>query len=94
MRVECFGSGTLQWTSSTPGLEITSNSQDPIYQQPDHSRSVQTLHIQSFDDDALSIYTCATDLLDSTNNAVQVAVFITNCEFDITCPFFVPLLVV
>ena len=77
MRIECFGTGTLEWSSSS-GLDIPSDSQNQKYQQPDYSRGVQTLYINDFSDSVTSTYTCTTDL---TNDHLRKTVYITNCKF-------------
>ena len=78
IQVECFGSGNHYWQTSN-GSQVSTNSQDMLYQQKDPSRSVQVLHITSFSQDTIGVYTCVTNL---TGTLLQQAVFITSCKFN------------
>ena len=78
IRVECFGSGNHYWQTSNDS-QVSTSSQDMLYQQKDPSRSAQALHITSFSQDTIGVYTCVTNL---TGTLLQQAVFITSCKFN------------
>ena len=80
IRLECFGTGNLQWTSST-GLEIPSDRSGDIYQSYDHTRDALALVIQNFTISNTAVYTCVSDLTDVFNsNPISLSLFLTNCE--------------
>ena len=79
VRLECLGSGTLQWSSST-GLQIPSDQSGNIYQTNDHTRDALALVIQNFTSDSIATYTCMTNLTDAHNNPVTATVLITSCK--------------
>ena len=80
VRLECFGTGILQWTSST-GLEIPSDMSGNVYQSYDHTRDALALVIRNFTTINTAVYTCASDLDNVLNNGpVLLSLLITNCE--------------
>ena len=79
LRLECFGTGNLQWTSST-GLEISSDESGNIYRSYDHTRDALTLVIQNFTNDTIATYTCMTDVTDVNGSPITISVLITSCK--------------
>ena len=77
IKVECFASGNHYWQTSN-GSQISTNSQDILYQQTDPSRGAQVLHITSFSQDTVDMYMCVTNI---TGTLVQRGLFITSCKF-------------
>ena len=79
VRLECLGTGTLQWSSST-GSQILSDQSGNIYQTNDHTRDALALVIQNFTSDSIATYACMTDLTDAHNNPITASVLITSCK--------------
>ena len=79
VRLECYGTGSLQWTSST-GLEIPLASSGNIYQSYDPTRDALSLVIQNFTNITTATYTCMTNLTDAQNNPITVSVLVTSCK--------------
>ena len=79
VRLECFGTGNLQWSSST-GLQILSDMSGNIHQSYDHARDALTLVIQNFTSVTIT-YTCMTDLTDAHNSPITVSVLIASCKW-------------
>ena len=79
VRLECLGSGTLQWSSST-GLQIQSDGSGNIYQSYDHTRDALTLVIQNFTSVTRATYTCMTNLTNAHNSPITTSVLITSCK--------------
>ena len=79
VRLECFGSGNLQWNSST-GLEIPVATSGNIYQSYDSTRDALSLVIRNFTSITTSTYTCITDLTDTLNSPITEAVLVTSCK--------------
>ena len=79
VRLECYGTGNLQWTSST-GLEIPLAGSGDIYQSYDHTRDALALVIQNFTSTTIATYTCVTDLIDAHNTPISISVLITSCK--------------
>ena len=79
VRLECFGTGSLEWISST-GLEISSSDLENIYQAYDPTRDALTLVIMNFTSIDVATYTCKTDLNDAHNIPLAVSVLITSCK--------------
>ena len=73
--IECFGSGDLQWTSST-GQEVSTDMESSnLYQLFISSRDVQVLHIRNFSSsNAAATYTCTTNLTSESGDTVEIAV--------------------
>ena len=80
IRLECFGTGNLQWSSST-GLQVLSDTSGNIYQLYDHTRDALTLVIQNFTNIAIATYTCMTNLTDAHNSPITVSILITSCKW-------------
>ena len=80
VRLECSGTGILQWTSST-GLEIPPDRSGDIYQSYDHIRDALALVIQNFTSVTIATYTCMIDLTDAHNMSISISVLITNCKW-------------
>ena len=83
VRLECFGSGSLKWTSST-GLNISSSDLENIHQSYDPTRDALTLVIMNLTSINSATYTCMTNLNDTHNIPLAVSILITSCK-----PFFV-----
>ena len=79
VNLECFGSGTLTWTSSTSS-EIWTSESGNIYQLYDQTRDAQALIIRNFTSATTAIYTCTTDLINNYNSLIATSVFITSCK--------------
>ena len=80
VQLECFGTGNLQWSSST-GLEISSNQSDDIYWSYDHTRDALTLVIQNFTASYAAVYTCTSDLTNVLSmRSDSLSLLITSCE--------------
>ena len=79
VRLECLGTGTLQWSSST-GSQIWSDESGNIYQSYDHTRDALTLVIQNFTSVNIATYTCMTNLTDAHNSPITASVLITSCK--------------
>ena len=80
IRLECFGTGTLQWNSST-GLEIPLATSGNIYQSYDPTSDALSLVIRNFTSITTSTYTCMTDLTDMQNNPISESVLVTSCKW-------------
>ena len=78
--LECFGTGSLEWTSST-GSEIKFDESENIYQSYDPTRDALALTIKNFTSLTTDVYTCMTDLTDIHNNPVTESVLITSCKY-------------
>ena len=79
IRLECFGTGSLQWSSST-GLQIPSDQSGNIYQIYDHTRDALALVIQNFTSVTIATYTCMSNLTDAHNSPITTSVLITSCK--------------
>ena len=79
VRLECFGTGSLQWSSST-GLQIPSDQSGNIYQAYDHTRDALALVIQNFTSVTIATYTCMSNLTDAHNSPITTSVLITSCK--------------
>ena len=79
VRLECFGTGSLQWSSST-GLQILSDQSGNIYQTYDHTRDALALVIQNFTSVTIATYTCMSNLTDAHNSPITTSVLITSCK--------------
>ena len=79
VRLECFGTGNLQWSSST-GLEISSNQSGDIYWSYDHTRDALALVIQNFTTNYTAVYTCTSDLTNVLGSKLPLSLLITSCE--------------
>ena len=77
VRLECLGTGNLQWTSST-GFQIWSDQSGNIYQAYDHTRDALALVIQNFTSVTIDTYTCMTNLADVSNMPITSSVLITS----------------
>ena len=78
--LECFGTGSLKWTSST-GSEIEFDESENIFQLYDPTRDALALTIKNFTSLTTDVYTCMTDLTDAHNNSITVSVLITSCKY-------------
>ena len=79
VRLECFGTGNLQWSSST-GLEISLNRSGDIYWSYDHTRDALALVIQNFTASYTAVYTCTSDLTVFDSDPLSLSLLITSCE--------------
>ena len=79
VNLECFGSGNLEWTSST-GFDIPLDELGEIHQSYDHTRDALSLVIANFTSDHTAVYTCTTDLTDDYDRQIALSILITNCE--------------
>ena len=77
--LECFGTGTLKWTSST-GEAISSDESENIYWSYDQTRDALALVIRNFTSLTTAVYTCMTNLTDAHTNAITVSLLITSCK--------------
>lgn len=77
--LECFGTGTLEWTRST-GEDISSDESENIYQIYNQRRDVLTLVIRNFTSLTTGVYTCMTNLTDAHNNPITASLLITSCK--------------
>ena len=80
VRLECRGTGTLQWSSSTTGLQIPSDSSSNVHQAYDHTRDALALVIQNFTSITTATYTCMTNLTDAHNSPITTSILITSCK--------------
>ena len=78
VRLECRGTGTLQWNSST-GL-LPSDPSSNVYQTYDHTRDARALVIQNFTSIVRAMYTCTTTLTDAHNSPITTSILITSCK--------------
>ena len=80
VRLECRGTGTLQWNSST-GLQIPSDTSSNVHQAYyDHTRDALALVIQNFTSITTATYTCTTTLTDAHNSPITSSILITSCK--------------
>ena len=80
VRLECRGTGTLQWSSSITGLQIPSDSSGNVYQAYDHTRDALALVIQNFTSITTATYTCMTNLTEAHNSPITSSILITSCK--------------
>ena len=78
--LECFGTGSLWWNSST-GLEISLNRSADIYWSPDHTRDALALVIQNFTTSYTAVFTCTSDLTVLGGGPLSSSLLITSCEW-------------
>ena len=71
LTVHCLGSGSLKWTSLTPGVNISLNSSKSPYQRTTGPLR-QTLSFDAFSEKFNGFYVCNSDL---DNASANVAVF-------------------
>ena len=79
VRLECFGSGNLEWSSSIDS-EITTSVLENVYQSYDHTRDALALVIRNFTNITTAMYTCMTDLNDTHNRPITISILITSCK--------------
>ena len=77
--MECFGTGDLQWSSSS-GLDISSNQSGDIHWSYDHTRDALALVIQNFTASYTAVYTCTSDLAVLGSDPLAFSLLITSCE--------------
>lgn len=75
--LECLGSGSLVWTSST-GLEIPFDESNNIYQSYNETRDALTLVISNFTNSTTATYTCMANLTDSI--VTTSSILVTSCK--------------
>jgi hypothetical protein len=80
VRLDCRGTGNLQWSSSNVNLQILSDQSNNIYETFDNARDALALVIRNFTSISITTYTCTTNLTDAHNSPITTSILITSCE--------------